>query len=441
MTVRPLTALAVITAISATLLAAAPAQAIDIKQVKSPGGIKAWLVQDSTTPIISVSFTWRAGSVYDPKGKGGTARLVASLLTEGAGDMNSSTFQRAMETKSISISFSTGFDRFRGSLRTLSRNKAEAFRLLRLALTKARFDPAAVERERTGQADDLTRQQRNPRYLASVAWFRSAFGGHPYGRFSRGTQTSIKAITRADLAGFVRTQLARNNLYIGVVGDISPAELGKMLDQVFGSLPAKAKRGPVRRMLPKATGGVTVVRFPIPQSIVVFGHSGIPRRHKDFITAYLLNQILGGGGMTSRLYMEVREKRGLAYSVYSYLQPFDHSAAYMGGVATRNRDVAQTIAIIREEWKRMATKGVSAEELDAVKKFLTGSYPLRFSTSQRIANLMVSRQIQGFTPDYFTKRNDLIRAVTLKDIRRVARSLLQPDRLTFVVVGNPPGKL
>ncbi len=426
----------------ATLFAAAAtAQAIEVKQVKSPGGIRAWLVQDHATPIISISFTWRTGSVYDASGKSGTARLVASLLTEGAGDMNARTFQRALEGKSISISFSTGFDRFRGTLRTLSRNKSEAFRLLRLALTKPRFDADAIERERTSQADDLARQQRNPRYLASRTWFRSAFGSHPYGRLSRGTQKSIKAITRADLQGFVRDQLARNNLYIGVVGDIAPAELGRVLDQVFGGLPAKSKRPPVRKVRPKSGGDITVIRFPIPQSIIVFGHSGIGRRHKDFIAAYILNQILGGGGMTSRLYMEVREKRGLAYSVYSYLQPFEHSAAYMGGVATRNKDVAKTIAIIRREWKKMAEKGVLKEELVAVKQYLTGSYPLRFSTSSRIANLLVGRQIQGFTPDYFNKRNDVIRAVTLKDIQRVARELLKPGRLTFVVVGNPPGKL
>lgn len=425
----------------AAVATAAPAAAIDVKQVQSPGGIKAWLVQDRSTPIISISFAWRAGSVYDPKGRGGTARLVANLLTEGAGDMNARAFQRALEAKSITISFSASFDRFRGTFRTLTRNKAEAFRLLRLALTEPRFDAKAIERERTGLADDLARQQRNPRYLATRAWYRAAYGGHPYGRLSRGTADSIKAITRADLLTFVRHHLARNNLYIGVVGDISPAELARVLDQVFGGLPAKARLGPVPRVLPKANGGVTVVRFPIPQSVVIFGHSGIPRRHKDFITAYLLNQILGGGGMTSRLYLEVREKRGLAYAVYSYLQPFDFSAAYMGGVATRNRDVAKTIGIIRQEWKRMAEKGVTQEELEAVKKYLTGSYPLRFSTSQRIATLMVARQIQGFTPSYFNNRNNLIRAVTLKDIQRVARTLLQPDRLTFVVVGNPQGKI
>ena len=420
---------------------ASPALAIDVKQVKGPGGIRAWLVEDRKTPIISISFTWRAGSVYDPKGKSGTARLLASLLTEGAGDLKARQFQRLLESKSISISFSTGFDRFRGTLRTLSRNKKDAFRLLRLVLTKPRFDADAIERERTGQSDDLARQQRNPRFLATRAWFRAAYGGHPYGRLSRGTQKSIKAITRADMLAFVKHHLARNNLYIGVVGDISAKELAQVLDQVFGGLPAKAKQANVQRILPKSRGNVTVVRFPIPQSVVIFGHSGISRRHKDFIPAYLLNQILGGGGMTSRLYLEVREKRGLAYAVYSYLQPFDFSAAYMGGVATRNRDVGKTIAIIRAEWKRMAEKGVSNEELEAVKKYLTGSYPLRFSTSARIASLMVSRQIQGFTPDYFKKRNDLIRAVTLADLRRVARAILQPGKLTFVVVGNPQGKI
>jgi zinc protease len=182
-----------------------------------------------------------------------------------------------------------------------------------------------------------------------------------------------------------------------------------------------------------------VVDFDTPQSVALFGHAGIERDHPDYFPAYVMNHILGSGGFESRLMHEVREKRGLTYGIYSYLLPKDHAAVYLGSVASANAVMAETIAVVRAEWQKMASEGVTEEELEAAKKYLTGAYPLRFDGNSQIANIMVGMQMQGLPIDYINTRNDKVNAVTLEDIRRVASELLQPDQLHFVVVGKPVG--
>lgn len=437
---RALRRLAASAAFLALAAAASPAAAIDVKVVTSQGGLKAWLVEDHNNPIITVRIVWRAGSAWDPAKKFGTAQMVSELLTEGAGDLDAKAFQRALEDRSITLDFSAGRERFGATLVTLTRHKGQAFRLLRLALTQPRFDKDALERQRTYMISNAVRRTKSPRWLAGRAWRKMVFPGHPYSNPAAGTPESIKAIAREDLLAWLKANITRGNIYIGVVGDIAPGELAEVLDRVFGDLPAKAEQKVIPPIKPNLKGGVTVVRFPISQSRILFGQPGIARLHKDFITAYVMNHILGSGSV-SRLYLEVREKRGLVYGIWSSLSPSDKSATYVGVAATRNQDAAKTISIIRDEWKRMAEKGVTAAELEAAKKYLTGSYARRFSSSRGIAGLLVARQIQNFKPTYFNTRNALIRAVTLEDVNRVAKELMKPGQLTFVIVGQPAGKL
>ncbi len=417
----------------------AASAAVEVRKVVSPSGIVAWLVEDRSNPIVSVSFGFRAGGSYDPPGKEGLAELASILLDEGAGPMDALAFQKRLEKLSIRLNFEVGRDRFRGTLRTLSRNRDAAFETIGLALSRPRFDADAVERMRAGLLSAYLRNSRRPRYLARRTFWSSAYPGHPYGRPVAGTDKSLGAISRADLQRFVADNFTRDNLFVGVVGDVTPARLAVLLDKAFGGLPAQQKARPVPAAAPKLPGGVSVRQFDTPQSVVMFGQPGLPRRHPDYYAAYVLNHILGGGGFTSRLYLEIREKRGLAYSVYSYLWPMRRTALMLGGVATQNARVAESVAIVRAEWARMAETGPSAEELAAAKKFLTGSYPLRFSSSPQIADMLVGLQFEGLEPDYFAERNGLIERVTLADVRRVAGSLLKPDRLTFFIVGKPAG--
>lgn len=423
----------------ALFAASAASAAVEVRKVVSNSGIVAWLVEDHSNPILSMSFGFRAGGSFDPAGKEGLAELASILLDEGAGPMDALAFQKKLEKLSIGLNFEVGRDQFHGTLRTLSRNRDIAFETVGLALTEPRFDADAVERMRASLLSSHLRNSRRPRYLARRAFWAAAYAGHPYGRPVSGTAESIGAITRADLQGFVADNLTRDNLFVGVVGDVTPAQLAALLDKAFGGLPEKRKPRPVPAAAPKLEGGIVVRRFDTPQSVAVFGQPGLPRRHPDYYAAYILNHILGGGSFTSRLNREIREKRGLAYSVYSYLWPMRRSSLLLGAVATRNARAADSVAIVRSEWARMAENGPTADELAAARKYLTGSYPLRFSSSRQIADMLVGLQFEGLERDYFARRNGYIEKVTLADVRRVAKSLLKPDRLTFFIVGKPAG--
>ena len=419
------------------LSAALPARAADVDRVVSPGGIEAWLVQDHSNPIIAMEIAFRGGAALDPDGKEGLANMVSGTIDEGSGEYDSQAFQGLLDNLSISLSFSAGMDNFHGSLLTLTENKETAFRLLQLALSEARFDDEPVERIRAQIMTGLTRQQEDPGAIVRRTLRRLFFPADPYGRPVDGSLESVPRITVADLRGFVDQRFGRDKLIVGVVGDITPDELGALLDETFLVLPEKADRAPLAETDVQSSGGIAVVEKDIPQSVVAFGHSGLKRDDPDFYAAYVVNYVLGGGGFSSRLYEEVREKRGLAYSVYSYLSPFDRAGLVLGGVATQNARVAESLDLIRAEWRRIAEMGPTAEELTLAKKYLTGSYPLRMSSSGRIAGMLVGIQLEDLGIDYMDKRNGYIEAVTLEDARRVAKRLYRADELTTVVVGRP----
>jgi len=415
------------------------AEAAKIQRVVSLGGIEAWLIEDHTNPIIAVQFALRAGAIYDPEGKEGLAEMTAALLDEGAGDLDSQAFQGRLQDLSIGLGFDAAMDHFNGGLKTLTRNRAEALDLLRLALTAPRFDAAAVERIRAETLAILTREAESPNRIAGELWWRESFPQHPYGRPSQGTVDTVKAIGPADLRNFVKQRLARDTLTIGVVGDITAQELGPLLDKTFGGLPAKSAPLAISDAVPESRGDIRVVKRENPQSVVIFGQRGVKRADPDFYSALVMNYILGGGTFSSRLYSEVREKRGLAYSIGTYLSPLDHAGLILGSVGTRNAQVKQTIDLIRAEWKRMAAGDISQAELDDAKTYLAGSFALQFRNSGAIAQLLVAIQMENLGIDYIERRNKLIAGVTLDDVKRVAKKLLDPASLSFVVVGEPVG--
>ena len=415
------------------------AGAVTVEEVVSPGGVTAWLVRDHSVPLLSIEYSFRGGAAIDPAGREGLSDMTASLLDEGAGELDSQAFQRALDDQSIRLSFSAGMATFRGSLKTLNRHRGEAVELLRLALTAPRFDDGAVERIRQQKLAGLARESTDPDSIAGRVWWRAVFPDHPYGLPTEGTVASVGAITAAEMRQLVADRFARDSLIVGVVGDIEPAELGAVLDRAFGGLPARAKPFEVAEATPPDAGETFVLRRDLPQSVVVFGHGGLKRDHPDYYTAYVMNYVLGGGGFASRLYEEVRENRGLAYSVYSYMSPLGAAAVYIGGVSTENSRVGESLAVIRAEWARMRDHGVTGPELRDAKTYLTGSFPLRFTSTNRIARMLVSMQYNELGIDYIERRNAFIEAVTGEDIARVAKSLLKPDGLTVVVVGDPEG--
>lgn len=421
------------------LVAALPARAgVDIRELTTPGGLKAWLVEDHSIPFVALELRFRGGGSLDAPGKRGATNLMVALLEEGAADMDARAFARATESLAADFSYGVNDDQVSISARFLTENRDQAVDLLRASLLEPRFDADAIERVRGQITSSIRANETNPRSIAGRAFDRLVFGEHPYATTLDGTLESVAALTREDILAAHQGALARDRLYVSAVGDITEAELAALLDHLLGDLPALGAALPSMAHL-NLPGGVQVVDFATPQSIVTFAQRGIEREHKDFFAAYILNHILGGGGFESRLMTEVREKRGLTYGVYSYLADRDAAKLWMGSVASANDRVAEAIAVIRAEWERIRSDGVSAEELENAKTYLTGAYPLQFEGNGPIASIAVGMQMQGLPTDYIANRNDKVNAVTLEDINRVARERLDPETLTFVVVGQPEG--
>jgi zinc protease len=419
-------------------LAAPAARAMTVERVISPGGIEAWLVRDHTLPLIAVEFAFLGSADQDPMDKPGVASMATSLLDEGAGPFDANAFHDRLERKAIELSFRAGRDYLRGTLRTLAENRDEAFDYLRLALNEPRFEPAAVERLRAQMMARLRREILSPNDMANRAWWATAFPDHPYGLPVNGTLESVPQITVEDMKSYTRRALARDNVKIAVVGDIDAETTGKLLDRTFGALPAKADLKPVAPVLPQGLGRRVVIHLDVPQAVVNFGGPGIARSDPDFMAAYIVNHILGGSAFSSRLYVEVREKRGLAYGISASLVWLTRTALLLGHTATRADATAQTIELVEREIGRLAEEGPSEAEFTKAKTYLKGAFALGLDTSSRIASQLVQMQIDDLGIDYIERRAGLIDAVTLDDAKRVAKRLLDGSMLV-TVVGRPEG--
>jgi len=415
-----------------------PANAVEVQKVVSPGGIEAWLVEDHTVPLVALNFSFEGGSAQDPEGKEGVTRLLAAMLDEGAGDLDSEAFQGRLEELAVSIGFSTGKDRFYGSMRTLTPTLQDAAELLALAVNAPRFDEAPLERMKTQLVTRAKRNESSPDAIAGRALAKAMFGDHPYARPTLGTVETLETLTAADLSEQHVKLLSRNGLTIGVVGAIDAQTLSGILDQVFLPLPEAGELVAVAELAP-SHGDTISDALAVPQTTILLGLPGLKRNDPDYQAAFVMNHILGGGTFTSWLYREVREKRGLSYSTGTSLSPYAHTGLLIGSAATKADRADETVAIMLEQISRMAEEGPSEEELRAAKEFLTGSYALRFDSSGKIARQLVGLQNADLGIDYFERRNDEIEAVSLEDVRRVAQRLLGGKAPTIVTVGPKQG--
>lgn len=426
-------------AVGFVLASVGSASAIDIEQVTSPGGIKAWLVSDDTIPLVAVDIAFTdAGAAQDPEGKAGRANLMSAMLDEGAGDLDSVAFQTALRDDAVRLSFDQSRDHFYAALQVISSNLTGGFDLLALALTEPRFDEEAIGRMKSSITVSLRNELNDPDAIAAKLWSATAFPNHPYGTPSNGTVETVATLTRDDLVEAHAKDFAKDNLMVSVVGDIDAQTLAPLLDRAFGALPDNAELTPIETIEP-ATGLSVTETVETPQTAIRFGGPGLARKDADFIPAYVMNHILGGGAFSSWLFNEVREKRGLAYSVYSFLAPFDHAAVFGGGTATRNDRAEEAVSVILEQIARMAADGPTQEELDDAKAYLIGSYALRFDSSGSIARQLLAIQLEDLGIDYIDERNGQIEAVTLDDVRRAASRILGQGQPTVAVVGSPAG--
>ncbi len=422
----------------ALLGGAGAASAMTIEKIVSPSGIEAWLVREQAIPLVTLNYAFHGGSSQDAADKAGAAHIAADLLDEGAGDLDSKTYHQRLEDRAIELGFRVGRDYFHGSLRTLNEHREEAFDLLRLALTAPRFDAEAVERVRGQELSGLRRDTTNPNELASRSWWQTAFPDHPYGRESKGTLESMPRIAADDMRDYVRRAFARNGLTVSIVGDVDAKTAGALIDRAFAGLPAKNDLKAIANATPRGLGRRIVINLDVPQAVVTFGGQGIARSDSDFMAGYIVNHILGGGGFSSRLYKEVREKRGLAYGVSDSLVWFRSAAVVIGGTATRADRTGDALAIIEHETKRMADEGPTADELAAAKSFLKGAYALALDSSGKIAAQLTQIQLDNLGLDYIQRRGAMIDAVSIADAKRVAKRLYGGGMLV-TVAGRPVG--
>jgi len=426
-------------AFALVLLSALPVRAAtDIQVVTSPGGITAWLVQEPSIPMVAFQFSFRGGASQDAPEKLGATNLMVGLLEEGAGDINATEFAERSDELGARFRFNTGRDSVSITASMLTSNLAESVALLRLALVEPTFGEVAFERVRGQVNSGLRSDETDPQSIGGTAFQAMVFPDHAYGRPTDGTLETVAALTPEDMHIAHQNALGRNNVKIGVVGDISPEALGQLLDTLLGELPVNITDD-VADIAPMLDAGVTSIEFETPQSVVIFAQPGLMRDDPDYLAAYVLNHIVGGRSSTARLNVEVREKRGLTYGISSFLLPYQHAALYMGQFNSGNETVAEAVGIVRDEWANLAASGVTEDELETAKRYLTGAYALRFDGNAEIAGILAGLQVVQLPRSYIVDRNDLVNAVTLAEINRVAARLYQPESLRFVVVGKPIG--
>jgi len=408
-----------------------------VEEVESKGGYKLWMIEDNYLPIVSIKLVFKnSGTAYDTEGKKGLAHMVTGLLDEGAGGISSFDYRKKLESLATTISFDVDEDNFYVNVKTLKDNLEETLKLLNLTLTKPNLKPEIIERIRNQILVIIQKKQESPQYVASKKFKEAVLGSHPYSRTKYGVPKAVRSITREDIVAYVNDNFSKENIIISVVGDVKKSKIRKLLDN---HLKLKDERKDVISLPPvkvKNEEQYIKISKSIPQSVVYFGSEGIKRSDKDFYPAYIMNHILGGGGFESRLMDTVREKNGLAYSVYSYLSTYNKAGLFVGYVGTDVKKVDKSIKLIKKELKKLYKDGVTEKELNDAKDYLVNSYPLKMTKNENLAAYLSVMQSENLGIDFLEKRNDYVRSVTAQQIKAAAKDLLDVGKMTFVVVGD-----
>ena len=410
----------------------------NIQVVETDDGYSAWLVTEPSIPIIAVNMSWEGGETSDPAGLKGATGLMTYMMNEGAGDLDSNAFATRMEELNMSFGCSSEQDYTGCSMSTLSENFEEAMELVRMGLTETRFDQAPFERSVEETMISLKQAETNPGIIASRALHEAVYPDHPYADYA--TEETVSAITTDALKVQRDAILTKDTLLVTAVGDITPERLKTVMEKTFAALPETGNVSVVDEVVLKSAPAAPVVKeLPQPQSRVVFMAPGLKRNDPDFFATYVTNYILGGGGFSARLMDEIREKRGLTYGIYTSLSTQEHLGSWSGSAQTANENAGELIGRTKAELYKMATEGPTEKELADAKSYLTGAYPLSFDSNSKISSAMLSIRRDKLGMDYISDRNDMVEAVTLDDVKRVAAKYLQPENFTFVVVGQPEG--
>ena len=414
-----------------------PASATAVREVTSPGGITAWLVEEHGAPLVALRFAFAAGTTAEPDDRLGLSTVLAEMLVAGAGELEGAAFKQRAARLGVRVGFSAGRDVFFGRMDVLTKHLPAATELLAAALQHPRFERTALEQVRARLISDLDEAANEPRALAHTSWYATAFAGQPYGRPAEGTPATLRSIAREDLVSFHRQVVTRRDLAIVAVGDIDADALGRLLDHAFGPLPDGLT---VRDDMPArmvSVGSTMIVPRELPGATALFGLPALGPDNPDHTALIVLNHILGSGQLDARLNEEVRVRRGLAYGISTTLLSDRYAAFMLGEVAAANENIATALAATRAVLRSLAENGPTAEEVATAKAYLIGSFVLSLDASAKIADALLSFRLDGRPPNYVETRMHALEAVTLEDVWRVARQLLRPERLVVTVVGRP----
>ncbi len=410
--------------------------AIQFESLETKNGIKFWLIEDKALPLVSISFSFKGGSILDPVGKSGVTNLMTSLLDEGTQNFTASEYRLFKRENGIKISFSTSKERIEGTFQVVKPRLQEGFYLLHESINKAKFPINEIKKVKSQVEASIKIDNSNISTIASNKFNKFFFKDKLIGRNTKGSLETLGNISRDDIQSIYRSSFIKNRLVIGISGDIEPNLAKKYVDYVFGDLPSKKFINPIS-MLEDLNKGMEIIEMKTPQTTVVFGQKGLGRKDKEYFAARVINYVLGGGGFQSRLYKEIREANGLVYSIYSYLLPYEYAGVIVGGFQTRNQNVGKTIEKVKTEWNRIKTEGITKIELQNAKTYYKGSFSRNFTSTLSIASLLMIVQYYDLGEDYFDKRDLIIDNLKLNELNNLAKNLFDSETLFFMIVGEP----
>ena len=410
--------------------------AIQFESLETKNGIKFWLIEDNSLPLVSMSFSFKGGSILDPIGKDGVTNLMTSLLDEGTQNFTASEYRLFKRQNGIKISFSTSKERIDGSFQVVKPRLQEGFYLLHESINKAKFPVAEIKKVKSQIEASIKIDDSNISTLASNKFNEFFFKDKLIGRNTKGNLKALDTISRDNIQSIYKSSFVKDRLVIGISGNIEPSLAKKYVDYVFGDLPSKEFINPIST-LKELSIGKEIIKMKTPQTTVIFGQKGLGRKDKEYFAARIINYVLGGGGFQSRLYKEIREANGLVYSIYSYLMPYEYVGAIVGGFQTRNENVGKTIEKVKSEWKRIKSEGITKIELQNAKTYYKGSFSRNFTSTLSIANLLMIVQYYDLGEDYFKKRDLIIDDLKLNEINNLAKKLFDSETLFFMIVGEP----
>ncbi len=421
-------------------LATSAHAAITVETTSIGHGVKVWYAPNENAPVVDVVLSFEgAGSVSDPEGKGGRAAFAASMLTEGAGGLDSAAFRRALEENAITLSVDASDDRLQIHIYCLREHATRAGQLLAMALAQPLLAEADQQRMKSDITSLLARLNERPGYVAGRLLSARAFKGHPYANAHYGDAASVAALNANDVRDFMRTYITRGNVLVAASGDVDASLLDDMLEPVVDAL-ADNDTGAVAVSQTSLAGSGETLRqtMPVPQTTVLFAAPAIARDDPRFYAQYLLNYVLGGSALFSRLGEEIRQKKGLVYSIDTDLDMKRGAAVISGALATRNASAEEAITQVKAVLDKMHKTGVSTQECEDAKGYVIGAFTRKLDGSSAVTDMLMAMQIHKLGEDYIEKRAELFGNVSCGDINAVASEILNPANFLFAVVGGSP---